>query len=356
MPCCWARHAINATGNDSDNTLTGNSAANVLNGGTGADVMTGDKGADTYFVDNAGDKVIETIGGAAGGIDTVKSSVTFDLSTLGFVENVTLTENGNVDAIGNGLNNILIGNTGANRLDGGLGNDTMTGGKGGDTYVVNAAGDIVNELVLNNAGGGIDTVESAITYSLATRANVENLTLTGVAQDQRHRQRARQPDHRQRCRQHPGWRHGADVLKGGAGNDFYVVDNVNDAVNEEGNNDAADVVKTSATIAGRVRRASRTTPIPAPWPGPSPATTSTTDQRRQRDDTLNGGDGNDTLLGNGGNDTLIGGNGDDWLDGGLGNDKMKGGEGNDTYVVNAAGDAVDEEGSVDTGDLVDGHR
>ena len=69
-------------------------------------------------------------------------------------------------------------------------------------------------------------------------------------------------------------------------------------------------------------------------------------------DTLNGAEGNDTLLGNIGNDTLIGGLGDDWLDGGAGNDKLKGGAGNDTYIVNVAGDTIDEEGNADAEDVV----
>ena len=60
------------------------------------------------------------------------------------------------------------------RLDGGAGNDTMVGGADNDTYVVDAAGDVVTEA----AGGGTDTVLSAITYTLGSE--VENLTLTGA--------------------------------------------------------------------------------------------------------------------------------------------------------------------------------
>ena len=35
--------------------------------------------------------------------------------------------------------------------------------------------------IFENAGEGIDTVESAVTYSIANLANVENITLTGAA-------------------------------------------------------------------------------------------------------------------------------------------------------------------------------
>jgi serralysin len=168
--------SINATGSAGANILTGNDGANVLDGKGGADELAGGKGTDTYIVDDLGDHVTETIAGSVGGVDLVKSSVTFTLGAN--LENLTLTESGHVDAFGNELNNALIGNDGNNRLDGGTGNDAMTGGKGDDTYVVNADGDVVNETIA--VGGGVDAVESAITFSVATRANVENLILTGA--------------------------------------------------------------------------------------------------------------------------------------------------------------------------------
>jgi Ca2+-binding RTX toxin-like protein len=167
--------AINATGNLAANHLIGNGGANTLDGAGDADILEGGKGSDSYKVDNLGDQVIENIAGSAGGTDLVKSFVSFTLGAN--LEKLTLQGSDNIDATGNSLNNVLIGNGGANVLDGGAGSDTMTGGKGDDIYVVNIAGDVVNE----SAGGGSDTVRSAVTFSLATRVNIEDLVLAGAA-------------------------------------------------------------------------------------------------------------------------------------------------------------------------------
>jgi Ca2+-binding RTX toxin-like protein len=60
------------------------------------------------------------------------------------------------------------------------------------------------------------------------------------------------------------------------------------------------------------------------------------------DDTLTGGAGADTLFGSNGNDTLEGGDDNDKLVGGQGGDTMTGGAGDDIYVVDDAGDVVNE--------------
>ena len=107
------------------------------------------------------------------GNDYVASSISYTLTAN--VEALLLTGTAVLNATGNTLNNILVGNSAANVLDGRAGADTMAGGQGDDTYVVDNGGDVVTE----NAGEGVDIVQSSITHVLA--ANVENLTLTGTA-------------------------------------------------------------------------------------------------------------------------------------------------------------------------------
>ncbi|MFM6512314.1 MAG: calcium-binding protein [Microcystis panniformis] len=154
---------INATGNSKNNILTGNSGSNVLDGGLGADTMDGGDGNDTYYVDNVGDIVKEFYDDALGGTaDTVFASVTYSLApgtpgNQGYgIENLTLTGFGNINATGNGKDNILKGNSGSNVLNGGAGNDTLIGGAGNDTLTGGAGAD---KFRFNFLSEKVDTIQ-----------------------------------------------------------------------------------------------------------------------------------------------------------------------------------------------------
>lgn len=219
-------------GGAGDDLLVGGSGAgdnDLLDGGLDADTMVGLGGNDTYVVDDVADVVVEA---AAAGTDEVQTELAaFSLELVDNVENLTYTGvdadsfvgTGNAlanvisggdladtlsglggnDTLNGGLgadlldggegndtlnagddddtllgglgNDTLNGGDGADLLDGGAGNDAMAGGAGDDTYLVDSATDTVAE----GAGGGIDTVQSTVTYAI-TDADVENLTLLGA--------------------------------------------------------------------------------------------------------------------------------------------------------------------------------
>ncbi len=166
-----ATDPINLTGNGLANYMIGNDGANQLDGKAGADVMVGRAGNDTYTVDNGGDEVVENAGG---GSDIVFTSVSYALNDTWEVEVLaTRAFDGTdpINLIGNGLANYMIGNDGANTLDGKAGADVMVGRAGHDTYIVYDAGDEAVE----NAGGGVDILFTAVSYALNDFWEVEVL-------------------------------------------------------------------------------------------------------------------------------------------------------------------------------------
>jgi hypothetical protein len=127
----------------------------------------------TKFLDNGKPIIYGTLGN-----DTLSASSISSFSLISdYVSNgiVLVGGSGNDSLTGGDFSDKLLGGIGNDSLDGGVGIDTMIGGTGKDTYIVDNTGDVVTE----NAGEGIDTVNSSVTYTLG--ANIENLTLTGTA-------------------------------------------------------------------------------------------------------------------------------------------------------------------------------
>lgn len=332
-----------AGGNDN---LSGLAGDDWLDGGSGIDTLIGGQGNDTYGVDSANDLITELSGE---GYDVVRASVTYSLlSKAANVEALVLTGTAAINGTGNALNNTLTGNSAANSLDGGAGTDTLVGGAGNDTYVVDNAGDWIQEM----AGDGTDLVQSSVSFSLATFSEVENLTLAGTAAingtgnglanlltgnsaanvlDAGAGQDSLLGGGGNDSLSGLGgddWLDGGsgiDTLVGGLGNDIYLVDSSSDLITEavgEGN----DSVQASVTYSLLAKAANVE----------SLTLTGTS--------AIKG-------TGNGLNNTLTGNSGANVLDGGAGNDTLAGGAGNDTYVVDSAGDVVQESAAAGT-DLV----
>ena len=123
---------------------------------------------------------------------------------------------------------------------------------------------------------------------------------------------------------------GADHMLGGTGNDTYVVDNAGDVVDET-DGDGTDTVQSSISfsLADGAHAIGSLENLTLTGTGAINAT---------------GNDLDNVLIGNSAANVLMGAGGNDTLNGAAGADKMYGGTGNDTYVVDNAGDVVNETG------------
>jgi Ca2+-binding RTX toxin-like protein len=378
--------AVNATGNDSANTLTGNDQANLLDGGggndtlnggggsdvliggTGDDIIAGGTGDDTYWIDSTGD-VVKEVTAATGGADMVYITGTgFASYTLADgVENVEFTRGTPVKLVGNGTGNVMTSGAGNDRidglggndtlsgrdgndllyggdgndgLDGGNGNDQLYGGNGNDTLeggfgnnkLVGGLGDdtyvVSNTIttIVEAASEGYDQVYSAVNYALG--ATLEALVLTGNAKNGYGNDRGNKIEGNGEGNYIDGGK-GADLMSGGGGNDTYIVDNVGDRVVEDGNA-GTDRVMSSVSLVLATN---------AEW-----LTLTGKDALNGTGNSLGnsvyGNDAGNKLLGLGGNDFLSGGAGGDTLVGGLGADNLKGGAGADTFVFESVADST----------------
>lgn len=368
-------------GGDGDDILEGGAGADRLTGGLGADVLRGGAGADIYYVDDLGDTVDDLTGQGVddGAIDHVVSSVSFALGAG--LEKLTLTGTAGLAGWGNALDNSIAGTAGNNSLSGGAGADTLSGGAGNDWldggtgidkmyggagadyYVV----DDVKDQAVESAGtddGAWDVVLSTVTFTLGAR--IEVLVLSGAAAingtgnsgaNYLYGNDAANTLYGAAGADYLDGGLGADILRGGAGADTYVVgagDTVDETYGQKVDDGAVDSVLStvSFTLAKNVENLT--------LQGTDALSGTGNDLKNllagnDATNVLSGAGGDDDLFGNGGNDTLEGGTGADYLDGGTGADTLRGGAGADRYVVDHAGDVVDElagvlvdDGAIDT--------
>ena len=406
-------------GNGGGDFLFGGSGDDLLDG----DHMFGDTGNDTYKVTDAGFLIVDT-GGTSDAVESTvtftqdaalrteliallgESSLT-NRSTaelladakqqaasggltsagfqdfvkalpdlqLGAIEKITLTGDAAINAtgsatnetiVGNSANNLLeglggndtlTGNAGNDTLDGGAGTDSLVGGTGDDTYVVDSANDIIVEA----ANEGIDTVTSSVTFTMTDGDNLENATLLGSASVNltgNSGANVLTGNAGNNSLQGAGGNDsligggGNNVLGGGAGDDTLIGGGGNDTLNGGDGTDSlvggagndTYVLTTGDTISENAGGGTDLVQTTATF---DPAS----DVANIENATLVDAAGAANLFGDSGNNVLTGNASANTLDGRGGNDTLIGGNGGDTYIVDSAGDVVSESGASGT-DLV----
>ncbi len=127
---------------------------------------------------------------------------------------------------------------------------------------------------------------------------------------------------------------GRDTLTGGTGNDLYVVGGgTEDVIDETGVGDIDTVLSAGSYTLGTNLENLRFA---------AGSTSNFDGTGNSLGNTLSGTEGANRLFGLDGNDSLQGNGGIDMLDGGTGSDTLAGGAGDDGYIVDAAGDQVNE--------------
>jgi Ca2+-binding RTX toxin-like protein len=309
---------IDGTGNALANTINGNAGKNVLDGGADAvtDFLAGGQGNDTYVLGAGSDLVIEVAGG---GTDTITSTITRSLVPYTDVENLTLLGTAHIDGIGNGAANRIVGNNGQNTLDGRGGLDTLEGGNGKDTYVLGNGNDVTFDT------GGLDTITSTISRSLAQHGAVENLTLLGNANiDGTGNALANVITGNSGANVLSGGGDSysnIDTLIGGQGDDTYVLSDQLDAVVEVAGGGTDRITSASGRDLADYAQVENLTLI---------------------------GSSNVDGRGNGLANVITGNSGRNYLDGRGGNDSLYGGADNDTYNLGADNDFIQDTSGSDT--------
>jgi Ca2+-binding RTX toxin-like protein len=324
------------------NTSAVDTFAYTVNGGDAANVavtVTGVAGAGDELEGDGGDNVIT----GTNGDDTISGGAGEDTLSGG---------EGSDNLSGGADNDELDGGAGADTIDGGDGDDvlrisggttsadtpseTVIGGTGIDTIVIDYSqqtGQVTLQVATQDgdgAGGFIDIPDGTrrVTYS-----GVERLDITTGGGDDIVRGFALDDTIRTGAGDDliiagagndllDGGA-GADEMRGGLGDDVFLVDDLGDAVVENGG-EGTDEVRTTLTsfsLAGLPNVENLTGAAP----------------------------GGQTLTGNNGSNVITGNAGADTLDGNGGADTLIGGDGNDIYIVDSLDDVVTEAGTAAAG-------
>lgn len=164
-------------------TVEGEDGADLIYGGAGSDDLYGGAGHDSLYGDEGADRLWGGVGndllyGGAGDDSLVGDDGNDSLYGGEGADVLTVTAGDN-RLYGGADNDLLTGGAGADSLDGGTGADTMSSGLGNDRYVIDDPGDMIAGEIGYSLGGGIDTVEAWIDFTM--KSNLEILRLQGTA-------------------------------------------------------------------------------------------------------------------------------------------------------------------------------
>ncbi len=192
---------IAATGNAGNDILTAGAGNDTLVAGTGADTLIGGTGNTTFVINSSSDVVRDT---SSTTNNQIVSSVSYTLPTD--INTLVLTGTANLIAKANGANDTLVSNSGV---------DTLIGGSGNDTFVINNPGDVIvlgsgTATIIDQSPPGYSLPSGALTLILSGTGN-----LVGTADGGNDTLISNS---------------GVDTLFGGSGNDTFVVNNSGDVV------------------------------------------------------------------------------------------------------------------------------
>ncbi len=293
--------------------------------------------AGTYTVTFSGSSIApatfqKTVGNLNVKLDLI-GSAPVSSSIDGDAANNTLIGTANADTIrgfggndrlsGLGGDDTLEGGDGSDVLDGGTGGDTLLGGSGNDTYIVDNALDAVWETTVvggTTDAGGIDTVQSTVSYTLPSF--VENLILMGTAAVN---------GTGNSLHNFLIGNSAANTLSGGAGNDTLKGGAGNDILDGGTGTDTASYGDKSAPVVVSLNGSTAATVFVG----------GVAEDTIRNIENLIGGSAGDTLRGDGGVNLLQGIYGNDFLDGGAGVDTLVGGPGQDTFFFASTAEAGD---------------